>query len=96
MQENQEVSFYTSKTYQTHCTIGDAQARQSKQIYDPACGSGSLLLQAKKHFDNHIIEEGFYGQEVNPTTYNLARMNMFLHNINYDKDLILHERNTTI
>jgi type I restriction enzyme M protein len=55
------------------------------KIYDPACGSGSLLLQAKKHFDNHIIEEGFYGQEVNPTTYNLARMNMFLHNINYDK-----------
>jgi type I restriction enzyme M protein len=55
------------------------------KIYDPACGSGSLLLQAKKHFDNHIIEEGFYGQEVNHTTYNLARMNMFLHNINYDK-----------
>ena len=52
---------------------------------DPAAGSGSLLLQAKKHFDNHIIEEGFYGQEVNHTTYNLARMNMFLHNINYDK-----------
>ena len=55
------------------------------KIYDPAAGSGSLLLQAKKHFDNHIIEEGFYGQEVNHTTYNLARMNMFLHNINYDK-----------
>ncbi len=60
------------------------------KIYDPACGSGSLLLQAKKHFDNHIIEEGFYGQEVNHTTYNLARMNMFLHNINYDKfDIVL-------
>ena len=44
-----------------------------------------MLLQAKKHFDNHIIEEGFFGQEVNHTTYNLARMNMFLHNINYDK-----------
>lgn len=55
------------------------------KIYDPACGSGSLLLQAKKHFDAHIIEEGFYGQEINHTTYNLARMNMFLHNINYDK-----------
>lgn len=55
------------------------------KIYDPACGSGSLLLQAKKHFDSHIIEEGFFGQEVNHTTYNLARMNMFLHNINYDK-----------
>jgi len=55
------------------------------KIYDPACGSGSLLLQAKKHFDAHLIEDGFYGQEINHTTYNLARMNMFLHNINYDK-----------
>ena len=55
------------------------------KIYDPACGSGSLLLQAKKHFDDHVIEDGFFGQEINHTTYNLARMNMFLHNINYDK-----------
>jgi type I restriction enzyme M protein len=55
------------------------------KIYDPACGSGSLLLQVKKHFDNHIVEEGFFGQELNHTTYNLARMNMFLHNINYNK-----------
>jgi type I restriction enzyme M protein len=60
------------------------------KIYDPACGSGSLLLQAKKHFDSHIIEEGFFGQEINHTTYNLARMNMFLHNVNYDKfDIVL-------
>jgi len=68
------------------------------KIYDPACGSGSLLLQAKKHFDAHIIEEGFFGQEINHTTYNLARMNMFLHNINYDKfdiklgDTLLHPK----
>lgn len=55
------------------------------KIYDPACGSGSLLLQAKKQFDAHLIEEGFFGQEINHTTYNLARMNMFLHNINYAK-----------
>jgi type I restriction enzyme M protein len=55
------------------------------KIYDPACGSGSLLLQAKKQFDAHIVEDGFFGQEINHTTYNLARMNMFLHNINYDK-----------
>ena len=59
--------------------------KEVNKIYDPAAGSGSLLLQAKKHFDSHIIEEGFFGQEVNHTTYNLARMNMFLHNINYDK-----------
>ncbi len=64
-----------------------AMHKQTKvnKIYDPACGSGSLLLQAKKHFDAHIIEDGFFGQELNHTTYNLARMNMFLHNINYDK-----------
>ncbi|MCC2961329.1 type I restriction-modification system subunit M [Massilia sp. IC2-278] len=55
------------------------------KIYDPACGSGSLLLQAKKQFDEHLIEDGFFGQEINHTTYNLARMNMFLHNVNYDK-----------
>lgn len=55
------------------------------KIYDPAAGSGSLLLQAKKQFEDRIIEDGFFGQEINHTTYNLARMNMFLHNINYDK-----------
>lgn len=64
-----------------------AMHKQTKvnKIYDPAAGSGSLLLQAKNHFDNHVIEDGFFGQELNHTTYNLARMNMFLHNINYDK-----------
>jgi type I restriction enzyme R subunit len=64
-----------------------AMHKQAKinKILDPACGSGSLLLRAKRQFDEHIIEEGFFGQEVNHTTYNLARMNMFLHNINYDK-----------
>ena len=55
------------------------------KIYDPACGSGSLLLQAKRQFDEHLIEDGFFGQEINHTTYNLARMNMFLHNIDYNK-----------
>lgn len=70
------------------------------KIYDPACGSGSLLLQAKKHFDNHLIQDGFFGQEINHTTYNLARMNMFLHNINYDKfdislgDTLIHPQHT--
>lgn len=60
------------------------QERVNK-IYDPACGSGSLLLQAKKRFDKHEVEDGFFGQEINHTTYNLARMNMFLHNVNYSK-----------
>ncbi len=74
----------------THVSQLIAQLAMHKQasvnkIYDPAAGSGSLLLQAKKHFDAHIIEDGFFGQEINHTTYNLARMNMFLHNVNYDK-----------
>lgn len=54
------------------------------KVYDPTCGSGSLLLQMKKQFENHIIEDGFYGQEINMTNFNLARMNMFLHNVNYN------------
>jgi len=54
-------------------------------IYDPTCGSGSLLLQAKQLFDAHAIEEGFFGQEINHTSYNLARMNMLLHGVNYTK-----------
>ena len=54
------------------------------KVYDPTCGSGSLLLQMKKQFEEHILEEGFFGQEINMTNYNLARMNMFLHNINYN------------
>ncbi|MDO4814321.1 MAG: type I restriction-modification system subunit M [Gemella sp.] len=53
------------------------------KVYDPTCGSGSLLLQMKKLYDDNVLEEGFYGQEINMTNYNLARMNMFLHNINY-------------
>lgn len=64
-----------------------AMHKQEKvnKIYDPAAGSGSLLLQARKQFNDHIIQDGFYGQEINHTTYNLARMNMFLHDIAYDK-----------
>lgn len=54
------------------------------KVYDPTCGSGSLLLQMKKQFNEHMIEEGFFGQEINLTNFNLARMNMFLHNVNYN------------
>ncbi len=64
------------------------------KVYDPTCGSGSLLLQMKKQFDEHIIEEGFFGQEINMTNFNLARMNMFLHNVNYNKFSI--ERGDTL
>lgn len=59
------------------------------KIYDPACGSGSLLLQAKRQLKNQE-KVGFVGQEINHTTFNLARMNLFLHNVNYTEfDLAL-------
>ncbi len=63
--------------------VMDGKSKINK-VYDPTCGSGSLLLQMKKQFEDHTIEEGFFGQEINITNYNLARMNMFLHNINYN------------
>lgn len=59
------------------------------KVYDPACGSGSLLLQYKKALNNDP-ELGYFGQEINLTTYNLARMNMFLHNVGYEKFNIAH------
>ena len=56
-----------------------------KNVYDPAVGSGSLLLKFKKVLGPHGVTQGYYGQEINLTTYNLARINMFLHNIPYEK-----------
>ena len=55
------------------------------KVYDPACGSGSLLLQFAKVLGKQNVKKGFFGQELNITTYNLCRINMFLHNINYEK-----------
>jgi type I restriction enzyme M protein len=55
------------------------------KVYDPACGSGSLLLKFAKILGKDKVRIGFFGQEVNLTTYNLARMNMFLHDINFNK-----------
>lgn len=60
------------------------------KVYDPACGSGSLLLQYAKVLGRDNVREGFYGQEINLTTYNLCRINMFLHDINYEKFDIAH------
>lgn len=60
------------------------------KVYDPACGSGSLLLQFAKVLGKENIRQGFYGQEINITTYNLCRINMFLHDINYEKFDIAH------
>ena len=55
------------------------------KVYDPACGSGSLLLKSAKILGKENVRNGFYGQEINITTYNLCRINMFLHDIGYDK-----------
>ena len=55
------------------------------KVYDPACGSGSLLLKAEKVLGRDAVRNGFYGQEINITTYNLCRINMFLHDIGFDK-----------
>jgi type I restriction enzyme M protein len=60
------------------------------KVYDPACGSGSLLLQYAKVLGKEKVLDGFYGQEINITTYNLCRINMFLHDINYEKFSIAH------
>ena len=60
------------------------------KVYDPACGSGSLLLKAAKILGRDNVRQGFYGQEINITTYNLCRINMFLHDIDYDKFDIAH------
>jgi type I restriction enzyme M protein len=62
--------------------VGKAEVNK---VYDPACGSGSLLLKFAKVLGKNNVRQGFYGQEINLTTYNLCRINMFLHDIDYDK-----------
>lgn len=59
--------------------------KEVNKVYDPCCGSGGLLLKFAKILGKENVKDGFYGQEVNLTTYNLARINMFLHDINYNK-----------
>ncbi len=60
------------------------------KVYDPCCGSGSLLLQFSKVLGDKNVSKGYFGQEINLTTYNLCRINMFLHDINYSKFHIAH------
>ena len=74
----QEVSELLTKL----ATVGKTQINK---VYDPACGSGSLLLKAAKILGKDNVRQGFFGQEINLTTYNLCRINMFLHDIDYDK-----------
>lgn len=65
--------------------IGLNGRKQVNKVYDPACGSGSLLLQCSKIIGPDAVRLGYFGQEINLTTYNLCRINMFLHDIPYEK-----------
>ena len=65
--------------------LGTVGKTEVNKVYDPACGSGSLLLKAEKVLGRDAVRQGFYGQEINITTYNLCRINMFLHDIGFDK-----------
>ena len=71
--------------------LGTVGKTEINKVYDPACGSGSLLLKAEKILGRDAVRNGFYGQEINITTYNLCRINMFLHNIEFDKFSIVRE-----
>ena len=65
--------------------LGTVGKTEINKVYDPACGSGSLLLKAEKVLGKDAVRNGFYGQEINITTYNLCRINMFLHDVGFDK-----------
>lgn len=71
--------------------LGTIGKTRINKVYDPACGSGSLLLKVEKVLGKDNIEQGFFGQEIDLTTYNLCRINMFLHNIDFDKFSIVRE-----
>ncbi len=76
--------------------LGTVGKTQINRVYDPACGSGSLLLKAAQVLGRDAIRNGFYGQEINITTYNLCRINMFLHDVGYDKfDIACEDTLTT-
>jgi len=79
----QEVSELLAKI----TTVGK---KEVNKVYDPACGSGSLLLKFSKVLGKENVRQGFFGQEINLTTYNLCRINMFLHDINYNNFDIAH------
>lgn len=78
--------FYTPQEVSELLTrLGTVGKKKVNKVYDPACGSGSLLLKAEKILGKDAVTNGFFGQEINITTYNLCRINMFLHDIGFDK-----------
>ena len=75
---------FGAKHTDSHGKIVVPNKKQVEKVYDPACGSGSLLLKFAKILGKDNVKLGFFGQEINITTYNLARINMFLHDINFE------------
>lgn len=75
--------------------LGTVGKTEINKVYDPACGSGSLLLKAEKVLGHDKVRNGFFGQEINITTYNLCRINMFLHDVGFDKFSIACEDTLT-
>ena len=78
--------FYTPADVSELLTrLGTVGKTEINKVYDPACGSGSLLLKVETVLGKEAVRNGYYGQEINITTYNLCRINMFLHDIGFDK-----------
>lgn len=89
--------FYTPQEVSELLTkLAILDKKEVNKVYDPACGSGSLLLKSAKILGKENVTNGFYGQEINLTTYNLCRINMFLHDIGYDKFNIACEDTLTM
>ncbi len=89
--------FYTPQEVSELLTkLAILDKKEVNKVYDPACGSGSLLLKSAKILGKENVRNGFYGQEINLTTYNLCRINMFLHDIGYDKFNIACEDTLTM
>jgi len=86
----QEVSELLTKITLVAPDSPTGMKTQINKVYDPACGSGSLLLKFAKILGKENVRQGFFGQEINLTTYNLCRINMFLHDINFEKFDIAH------
>ena len=81
-QERKQESFIPSRSFYYSAKIVANGKTKLKNVYDPTCGSGSLLLRVAKEVE-YVSE--FYGQELNRTTYNLARMNMIMHGVHYKR-----------
>ena len=77
--------FTPSEVSELLTKLGTVGKKTVNKVYDPACGSGSLLLKAEKVLGRDAVLNGFFGQEINITTYNLCRINMFIHDVGFDK-----------